>query len=83
MRTCWLRSRIAMSFRSVNSWNAASIVDTCVSRVGSESIIDLSNCYILNVHTSVHNKEVLLLVGADMSHAGEEKASHRVLSRVS
>jgi hypothetical protein len=72
-----------MSFRSVNSWNAASIVDTCVSRMDGLSILGSSNYCILNVHTSVHNKEVLLLVGADMSHAGEEKTSNRVLSRVS
>jgi hypothetical protein len=29
--TCWLMRTIATSFRWVNSWNAVSIADTCVS----------------------------------------------------
>ena len=32
-RTCWFMSKIAISLRSVNSWNAASIACTCVSKV--------------------------------------------------
>lgn len=31
--TCWLMRTIAVSFRWVNSWNAASIADICVSEL--------------------------------------------------
>lgn len=75
--TCWLMRSMAISFRSVKSWKAASIVETWVSVWRALTLSCKSTGTTL---TSIHNQEVLLLMFVYMTNAGKQKACNRILS---
>ena len=68
---------IAISFRSVKSWKAASIVETWVSEWRALALSCKSKGTAL---TSIHDQEVLLLMFIYMTNTSKQKASNRILS---
>lgn len=62
--TCWLISRMAISFRSVKSSNADSITLVCVSDARSAEFCR----YFHEIrHTAIHDEKVLLLLLVDVA----------------
>lgn len=72
--TCWLIKSMAISLRPVNSLNAASIVDTCVS-----SKCKRGASRVTNLLTTIHDDKILLLVWSNLANACKEYSRYGVL----
>lgn len=76
--TCWLISRMATSFRWVNSWNAASMAATWVS--ATVRSCQLSHALVRSEHTGVNYQEILLLFIIYVANSREQQAGNGILT---
>lgn len=68
-----------MSLRSVNSWNAASMVETWVSECDGRNWARNRIFAARRRLTGIHNQKVLFLVFVYVSDTSEEKSSDGIL----
>jgi hypothetical protein len=95
--TCWLMSRMAMSFLSVKSWKAASITFVCVSvmvlapfrlspffRLICPPVhsVGIGSEYGITTLTRVDDEKILLLLIIDMANPSEQQTGDRILESI-